>query len=290
MKSMTGFGRAEMETAKAKVTVEIRSLNHRFLDISVYVGRRYHSLEQKIKELISQTVLRGKIDIWLNIKEKEGIARKPRLNKDVLKACLSIIKELEKEGIKGEITWDKVLALPDVMEFEEESADAEELFPLIKDAISKAMSQLEEMRRTEGEKIRTDISGILKKLSRLVDEIKERTPAVVIEHKERLMAALKELSDAEVNDEKVAQEVAIFAEKSDITEELTRLQSHIHQALEATDKEGGAVGRKLDFLAQEMHREINTAGTKANDALVSERVVTFKCELEKLREISQNVE
>lgn len=290
-RSMTGFGRAQFTDESLKVTVEIKSVNHRFLEAVVKLPRKYSLLEERVKDAIRDRLQRGRIDVWIGIEE---VARKTgglQVDKDLAMDYYKSLKDLaELVGISPEITVYELSCMEGVVSLREQEADMEELWGKILPVFKEAMEQLIDMRCQEGEKLKQDIQNRITVLTHLVSEIEERTPIVVQAYKDKLndkIAALSEGVDLDPN--RLVTEVAIFAEKSDITEEVVRFRSHLDQ-LSRSLALNEPIGRKLDFLMQELNREMNTMGSKSPDLILSQKVVDGKAEIEKMREQIQNLE
>lgn len=291
LKSMTGFGRGEYETAGLQATVEIRSVNHRFSEIMVRIPRPYFLLEERIKKQVQKDIARGHLDIYVNIKDAREKKRNVKLDKELVLAYHNCLREMAKFlDIDFELDLDDLAQLPDVLVVEEKEEDLEDVWAVVEKALSEGMAHLLEMREREGAILYEDFTLRRSRIAGFLEEIKERTPALVEELRCRLKSRLQALlDDTEIDEARLATEVVLFAEKSNITEEIVRLSSHLEQLQEILQTEG-AVGRKIEFLLQEMNREINTIGSKASDLVISPLVVEIKSELEKMREQVQNIE
>lgn len=289
--SMTGFGRGEAIGADKTVTIEMKGVNHRFLEVAIRLPRAYNALEEKIKSIIKANLLRGRLDVYVNIEETGEKKRKLKVDKELALDYYSSLKELAQFlGLAENISVLDIAQLPEVLTLEEPEEDCEALWPLVEEALMKALEQLRAMRQEEGRKLAEDLRQRKEFIARLVEEVAERADMVVEEYRVKLEARIQEiLGSITVDQNRLAMEVALLAERSNITEELVRLRSHLDQ-LSDTLEENGSVGRKLDFLVQEMHREINTIGSKANDLIISQKVVALKSEVEKIREQVQNLE
>lgn len=292
IKSMTGFGKGEFADGKRNVVVEIRSVNHRYSDISVKMPRRYSFAEEKIKSVIKETVKRGKVEVSVIVESitEEDITIK--LNPLVAKQYINNLKYLKEEfGLSGDISLETVANMPDVMKNAPDVEDEEEVTASIEEALRIAVHNLDQMRVTEGQKLAEDLTMRGELVRKYVKQIEERAPQVVKEYTQKLYDRINELVDGmvDVPDDRILLEAAVFADKTNITEELVRLDSHItqlHQILGA----GRSNGKKLDFLVQEMNREANTIGSKANDSDITKVVLEVKSEVEKIREQVQNIE
>lgn len=289
--SMTGFGRGKAEGEGYRFEIEIKAVNHRFLETIVRLPRNLSFIEEKVKKAVQENIYRGRIEIFINVKETEEKKRLVKVDKELALSYDNSLKELALI-LNTEYNTDlyRLVSLPEVLTVEEEEADAEVLWSVLEKALKDALDELREMRRIEGEKLSRDLKNKLIGLRNLVQEISLRAPQVVIEYQEKLKERIAILqADAVVDENRLATEVAFFADRASIEEELVRLESHIEQfdhALESNEP----IGRKLDFLIQEMNREINTIGSKANDLIIARAVVEGKSELEKLREQVQNIE
>lgn len=294
IRSMTGYGRAESVLKGEKLVVEIRSVNHRSLDISLRLPGILLSLETKIKKKISERFFRGRVDVSVKLNpgglnlEDEG---KFELNLPLIRNYYSLLTLMKQElDLKGEITLDMIAGLKGAIVPSEVELDMEAAWDEIEKTLDNSIDALILMREKEGEAIYGDFLSRLDIIKDCLNSVKSRAPQVVLEYEKRLSERVKELTEGvEIDEARLCQEVAIMAEKSDITEEIVRFESHIgqfHDMLEGS----GAVGRKMDFLLQEMHREVNTIGSKSYDTEISSRVIELKNELSRVREQAQNVE
>lgn len=293
VKSMTGFGRGTLNDGKRNVTVEIKSVNHRYSDIQVRMPRRYSFVEDDIKKTVKEHISRGKVDVSLSIEYESESDIKVELNRPLAAEYAKSLGELkELLGLPGEVSLEQVASMPEVIKPVSDVEDEDELKKSILEATEKAASALEEMRKTEGEKLAEDLLKRGEGIKELVLEVEKKASLVPGIYKEKLEARLNELLDgsANISEERLAQEAAIFADKADVTEEVTRLRSHMDQMASIIEKSTGADGKKLDFLVQEMNREANTIGSKANDLGVTETMLKIKAEVEKIREQVQNIE
>jgi len=292
-KSMTGFGRGEYADDKRNVIVEIRTVNHRYADISVKMPKRYTFAEEKIKAVIKERIKRGKTDVSVIVETISEGDLEVRLNEPLARQYMEKLRELKDAGgLEGQIDIGLLSSMPDVLRAIPSVEDEDEVTSAICEASARAAAANEEMRAVEGEKLAEDLRMRGEIVRKLVDEIETRAPMVAAEYVDRMRERISELiGDAmEIPEERILTEAAIFADKSNITEELVRLDSHMKQLgqiLEVTDE---PVGKKLDFLVQEMNREANTIGSKANDIEITSRVLEIKSEIEKIREQIQNIE
>ncbi|WP_035290737.1 YicC/YloC family endoribonuclease [Clostridium sp. KNHs214] len=291
IKSMTGFGRATSQGKNRSFDVEIKTVNHRYLDVNIRLPKSLLSLEENIRKLVSERLKRGKVDLFItqNMLQKEDLEAK--FNKklaDSYVRCLEDIKETY--SVRDDISVSLIAKFSDVISLEYKEEDLEEIWGDLKEPLEAALNLLVEMRIREGEKLKEDIISRCKNIKIMVESIAKRAPQIPIEYKEKLQNRLKELMDEHSVDEgRLAMEVALFADKACIDEEIVRLNSHIAQ-VKATLQLDEAVGRKLDFIVQEMNRETNTIGSKANDLEICNLVLNMKSEIEKIREQIQNVE
>lgn len=290
-RSMTGFGRGEGAGPAGRIVVEMKAVNHRFSEVVFRMPRQFNALEDQARKLILGSVSRGRLDVFVSW-EAAAQARGVKVDKELAVAYYNALKELGEEiGSKSELTLDMLAKLPDVLKVEEGEVTAEALWPTFESAIGEAVSNLLAMREREGAALAADLASRLDKIETLGRVVAARAPEVVKEYRTRLARRLEELlpQGSAVDPQRLAQEVALFADRSDITEEIQRLGSHLSQFRQAL-QEAEPVGRKLDFLVQELGREVNTMGSKANDATITNQVVEAKTELEKIREQVQNIE
>ena len=294
IRSMTGYGRAEAVLGGRKYVVEIKSLNHRYLELSLRIPANLLPLEMEIKKKINEHLIRGKIAVTIRRETYSGIegSRLLEVNLPLVKNYYDLLIQLKDLfNLKEDITLDMMAGLKDVfIPLETLEDEITVLWEGLAGVLSNAIAALIDMRQKEGEVLGQDLKARLYLINEHLDEIDARAPQIVLEYQKRLVARIRELMDGMVIDEsRLSQEVAIMAEKSDITEEIVRFRSHIKQFFEML-KSPEAMGRKVDFLIQEMNREVNTIGSKSNDAEVSCHVIEIKSELAKLREQVQNLE
>jgi uncharacterized protein (TIGR00255 family) len=291
MQSMTGYGRSEVRHAHLALTVEARSVNHRYLDIALRYPRIYAPLEARMKQRVSAYCSRGRIDITLVPQESTDARRALLLDHTLAQQYYDALQRLQESlGLPGTIDLSQIASLRDVFRVEEASADVENDWDIIAQGLDAALQALQTMRRQEGEVLRRDFSQRLQAMAQQSQSIRQRVPQVVVEYQQRLEQRVKELfAQFDLDPNRVAQEAILFAERSDITEELTRLDAHM-QACTRLLSSSEAVGRKIEFLVQEMHREVNTIGSKSNDTVIAHSVVELKSELERMREQGQNIE
>jgi uncharacterized protein (TIGR00255 family) len=291
LKSMTGYGRGEVVTPEKKFTVELKAVNHRFCEVVVRLPKNLIQLEDGMRQQIQAHISRGRVDCYFSMEEQAGKNVKVKVDKNLVTSYYKAIKEvLDELGIAWEIRLEHLLALPGLLVVEEPAEDLETLWPAVEQALGQAVHTLREMRRLEGGRLEEDIRCRVQRIEELNREIENRTPLVTQEYRSRLTQRLQELlPEGIVEPGRLITEVAIFAERSSIAEEVVRIYSHLSQlrlSLEADE----AVGRKLDFLIQEINREVNTIASKANDLQISQVVVEVKSEIEKIREQIQNIE
>jgi uncharacterized protein (TIGR00255 family) len=291
IKSMTGYGKGDAVSEQGSFTVEIRSVNHRYGEVSVRMPRAFLSQENEIKRQVSTVLKRGKIDVTVQWEEASGIDTIPQVNRELALGYCETFRQLSGElGLPGEVPLALILAQKGVLRDSGTLIDETELLPQLTQAVSSAVAAIDSMRTREGEALAADLQARRRQVAEWVEQVRERTPLMVTEYQQKLSARLEQLlGDVELDPARLAQEVALLADRCDITEELVRLDSHFAQFDEALRLKE-PVGRKLDFLMQEMNREVNTIGSKANDASVATLVIQVKAEMEKMREQVQNVE
>lgn len=291
IKSMTGFGRERIVNESREILVEIKSVNHRYLEFSAKTPRAYGYLDEKLKELLKTSISRGKVEVSVSIYNQEGINAEIEINKELAKGYLNALRNSADElDLKDDLTLSKIMKLPDIFTVVKKTEDEEVIWNEVKAVAESAVEKFVEMRTVEGEKMYADISSRLDYLEDAVGKIENRTPSVLESYKQRLYDKIKEtIGDREVDDQRVITEVAIFADKIAVDEETVRLRSHISQFRDLINSTE-PVGRKLDFLIQEMNREVNTTGSKAQDLTITQLVVDMKSEIEKIREQIQNIE
>lgn len=291
IKSMTGYGRGENEQDGKSFTVEIRSVNHRFCEVVIRLPKYYVALEDRIRKLIQEQVSRGRLDVFVIVDDRAGGNKSIRVDKGLAMAYYSALEELrETLGIEEKPGIVDIARLPDVIVMEEIQDDLDRLWPVLSLALVKALDGLIGMRATEGMRLKEDLFSRVERLTEFTGAVAQRAPLVVTEYRDKLESRLKELAaDVEIDENRLAAELAVFADRSSIAEELVRLRSHFHE-MKNTLEMDEAVGRKLDFLVQELNREYNTIGSKSNDLEISSLVIKAKSEVEKIREQVQNIE
>ena len=292
MLSMTGYGKGEYEENGVSLTCELRSVNNRYLDISVKSPRIFTAYEDVVRNLVKEKMTRGHVDVFISYKDKREKATGLSADLSLATAYVLAAQQLKDAFpyLTDDVTLSTVLRYPEVLKQEEEAAAADEqLLTALKTALSKALDNLNGMRAVEGTKLQDDMLSRVAEVERLVDLLSQRAPEVAKNHREKLAAKIAEyLGEAQVDESRILTEAAIFADKSNIDEELTRLYSHISQFRDICKE--GIVGRKLDFLVQEFNREANTTWSKSNDVEVTRLGLALKNEIEKIREQVQNVE
>lgn len=291
IKSMTGYGRAEHATEDYKFTVEIKSVNNRYLDIGIKMPRQLGMLESSIRAELKKYIGRGKVDVYITYEDLKEANMQVKYNSKIAGEYLKYLRQMAEEfGLDNDIRVTALSKYPDVLTMEEEPADPEQLWESLKLALCEAAENFVSARVREGEFLRNDLIGKLDEMQSHVDFITERSPQIVASYKQRLYDKVKELiGDSVIEDSRILQEVTIYADKVCVDEELVRLQSHIQATRAALDGSEG-VGRKLDFIAQEMNRESNTILSKSDDLEVSDRAIELKTTVEKVREQIQNIE
>ncbi len=291
IKSMTGYGSGTAMAAGKAFTLEVRCVNHRYSDFNIKCPRVYAFAEDEIKKLAGQTIARGKADIYMTVENREASGGEVRVDVELAKGYYEGMRLLAKElGLEYELNARDFLRVPDVFHVEKAEDDDDAILAAVKEALTAALESFDAMRAAEGERLFADMNGRLDAVAALTDKIEERAPSIVTEYKERIEARMRQiLEEIPYDESRLLSEVAIFSDRVNVNEEIVRLKSHISQMrkmLRSTEP----VGRKLDFLIQEMNREINTVGSKSNDLETAKLVIDVKAEIEKLREQCQNVE
>lgn len=291
IKSMTGYGRACRSFENREITVEIRSVNNRYLDCTVKLPRIYGFAEDRIKQLVKEHVTRGKVDVFITVVNTTGDAVRISLNRPVLEGYLSAMQTMAADyPVKNDISVTALSRLPDVFLVEKADMDEEAQAQEILTATEEALRQYDAMRAAEGNAMEQDLSNRKAAILDLVAKVEARSPVTIAEYRARLQAKMQEvLASTSIDESRILTEAAVFADKIAVDEETVRLRSHLNQ-LGNMLSTGGPIGRKLDFLLQEMNREANTIGSKGNDLEQARVVVEIKAELEKIREQTQNIE
>ncbi len=291
LKSMTGFGRCEIAGVDRKITVEMKAVNHRYCDISIKMPKKLNFFEAGIRNLLKQYVGRGKVDIYITYEDYTENNICVKYNADLAREYYTNLNKMSEEfGLENDVRISSLSRYPEVLTLEEQTIDEKELWELVEEAIRTAAVKFVETRITEGEHLKQDINAKLDSMLKLVDFIELRSPEIVTEYRNKLMTKVAELlGDTKVDESVLVTEITIFADKICVDEETVRLRSHIIN-MKDTLKDSENIGRKLDFIAQEMNREANTILSKANDLEVTNKAIDLKTEIEKVREQIQNIE
>ena len=292
IKSMTGFGRCEVQDESRKFTVEMKSVNHRYLDANIRMPKKLNFFETAIRSLLKQSVQRGKVDIFITYEDLSEQQVSLKYNEVLAAEYLSYFEKMqEKFSLENDIRVSTLSRYPEVLTMEEQAVDEEELWKGLKKALDGAIRQFVETRTSEGEHLREDLIEKLDNMLKIVGCIEERSPQIIAEYRDKLETKVKELlADTQMEDSRIAAEVVIFADKICTDEEVVRLRSHIVHMKDTLVSDDSGIGRKLDFIAQEMNREANTILSKANDLEISNIGIELKTEIEKVREQIQNIE
>ena len=292
IKSMTGFGRCEVSEGDRKFTVEMKGVNHRYLDANIRMPKKLNFFDSAIRTVLKQYVTRGKVDIFITYEDFTENQVALKYNESLAKEYLDAFKKMEETfGLENDIRVSTVSRCPEVLTMEEQSADEDELWKGLKKALEGALKQFVETRGIEGENLKNDIIAKLDGMSEKVACIEVRSPEIVAEYRAKLEEKVKELlADTQMDEGRIAAEFVFFADKICTDEEVVRLKSHFAHMKETFATEENGIGRKLDFIAQEMNREANTILSKANDIEVSNYAIDLKTEIEKVREQIQNIE
>ena len=290
-KSMTGFGRCKVLKDSRKFTVELKSVNHRYLDVNIRMPKKLNFFETSIRTLLKSYADRGKVDIFITYEDLSQSQVSVKYNAALAAEYLKYLNQMAEEfSLDNDVRVSTLSRYPEVFTMEECSEDEDELWNGLKEALEGAFSQFVEMRTKEGERLKEDILLKLDLLSEQIRFIEERSPQIIAEYRTKLEEKMRELlEDTQIDDNRIAAEVILFADKICTDEEVVRLKSHI-QHMKETLEESNGIGRKLDFIAQEMNREANTILSKANDLDISNRAISLKTEIEKIREQIQNIE
>jgi uncharacterized protein (TIGR00255 family) len=288
--SMTGYGQESHQDEWWQISIQLRAVNHRYCEVSIRMPRRYSAIEDRIRRVVQRGCIRGRIEVNINIAPGEAQSRSLTLNRPLAEAYYRSLAELARLlNIPNSVDAPTLAAFPEILQADDTEEDLDSLWAVLGPVLAKALTRLEQMRRTEGEALARDMTQRAGSLSEMTEEIEARVPDIVREHREKLTQRLQEyLQDVPIDEDRILMEVAVFADRSNITEELVRLRSHLEQLkrmLETDDE----VGKKLDFTVQEMNREVNTMGSKTGDVQVTRRVIAMKAEIEKIREQVQNL-
>ncbi|MDD6796842.1 MAG: YicC family protein [Clostridia bacterium] len=291
IKSMTGFGRCEMTEETRKISVEMKSVNHRYLEAGIKMPKKLNVFEARIREVIKKYIQRGKVDVYITYEDYAENKVALKYNADVADEYMNIFDKMSRQfELRNDITIAQLSRFPEVISTEEQAADEEEIWNFIRGAVEGACQQMLTARITEGENLKEDLMGKLDNMLDMVGFIEERSPKIMNDYRSKLMDKVKEiLGDTTIDESRIATEVVLYADKICVDEETVRLKSHIDHAKKCLGEDGG-VGRKLDFIAQEMNREANTILSKADDIEISNKAIDLKTEIEKVREQIQNIE
>ncbi len=291
VRSMTGYGKGFAENADARVTIEMKSVNHRYLDLNIKLPKKLNFLESQIRNKISESIFRGKVDVYITLNEHSDACYQVSINDAIAQKYLDSISAMaEKLGIDNDMKASNISRLPDVIELEEMDADEEGLKELVLKALDLCINQFVESRIAEGNRLEADLIAKMDEMLVLVDKLEKRSPQIIEEYRQKLKAKVAELlEDTHIDEARLAQEVVIYADKVCIDEEMVRLKSHVSETRGVFDLDK-EVGRKLDFLAQELNREANTILSKSTDVEIADIGITLKTLIEKVREQIQNIE
>jgi uncharacterized protein (TIGR00255 family) len=292
VRSMTGFGRGTFSDNGKEFTVEIKTVNHRYIDFYIKMPRQIGYLEERVREVASKSLIRGKVDIFISFEDRSDNSRSVTLDEPLASAYIQAVEKLKaKYGLKDDLSVSLISRFPDVLRIEKNEDDEEHLWSVLSKALDLAIESLLQMREKEGNELRNSLLQKADYMETIISDISARSPQVVVEYKQKLESRIKELLNQQTVDEnRIALEVAIFADRCGIDEELVRLGSHLTQLRDILNLKRQPVGRKLDFLVQEINREINTIGSKSNDISITKNVLELKSETEKIREQIQNME
>lgn len=291
IKSMTGFGRSERVNEDRKIIVEIKAVNHRYCDMNIKLPRRFNHFEADIRNVLKEKIQRGKVDIFISYEDYKKSNVCVKYNKEIAAEYIGYLRQMAEDfDITADIKTSNIGRFPEIFNLEEQSEDDEELWDVIKEAIDEACDKFIEARITEGENLKNDLIAKLDNMLSIVEFIEEKSPDIIADYKKRLIEKIDELNqNTQIDEQRIAMEVTLYADKICVDEEIVRLKSHIESTKNILI-EGGAVGRKLDFIAQEMNREANTILSKSNSLSISDKGIELKTEIEKVREQIQNIE
>lgn len=291
IKSMTGFGRCEVSEGDRKVTVEMKSVNHRYLDVSMKMPKKLNFFDSAIRAVLKEYIQRGKVDVFISYEDLSESKVALTYNPKIAAQYVEYFKQMEADfGLKNDMQVSVLARCPEVLVMEEQQEDEQEIWHLLEQAVRGACEKFVETRIKEGEALKADLTAKLDEILKVVAFIEVRSPQILAEYRQKLEGKVRDLfADAQIDESRLATEVTIFADKICVDEEIVRLRSHV-EATKAALEAGGGIGRKLDFIAQEMNREANTTLSKANDLEISNRAIDLKTEIEKVREQIQNIE
>ena len=292
VRSMTGYGRASGVVGNKEISIDLKSVNHRYFDFNCKISKDFLFLEDKLKAKVNSAVSRGKIDFYLYIDSGKGDAYTIDINEPLANGYINAFKQISKKfKVKNDVTSSFIMRLPDVVKLKKTELDEQQLESVVFELLDEALVAYNQMRETEGEKLKEYILQNLDTILDTVDKIEQLAPQSIDAYKTRLYTKIKDvLDDKDVDEQRLITEVAIFADKVDVGEETVRLRSHISQFKDLLESSDGAIGKKLDFIVQEMNREINTTGSKCNSVEITRLVVDTKSVIEKIREQIQNIE
>ena len=291
IKSMTGFGRCELSEGERKVSVEIKTVNHRYLDVAMKMPKKLNFFDSAIRTVLKEYLQRGKVDVFVTYEDLSESNVSLVYNQKVAEQYVKYFRQMEEQfGLENDMKVSVLARCPEVLVMEEQQEDEEEIWQLLEKAVRGACEKVVETRVREGEALKCDLLAKLDEMLRMTAFIEERSPQIMAEYRQKLEAKVQDLlTDAQTDESRIAMEVTLFADKICVDEEIVRLRSHV-EATKAALESGGSVGRKLDFIAQEMNREANTTLSKANDLEISNCAIDLKTEIEKVSEQIQNIE
>ncbi len=291
IKSMTGFGRYELVENNRKLTIEMKSVNHRYFDVNIKMPKKLSFFESSMRNILKNYAVRGKIDIYVTYEDLAGVDCNLKYNENLAKEYVKYYEKMVKEfNIRDDISASTLGRCPEVLTMEDAAIDEEEICIIVEKTLNGACTLFEESRKREGSQLSSDLVDKLNCMLKLVEIIEKRSPQVLSEYRKKLEDKMKEIfENSQIDDSRIASEVIIFADKICVDEEVVRLKSHI-QNMKADISKGGEIGRKLDFIAQEMNREANTILSKANDLEITNIAINLKTAVEKIREQIQNIE
>jgi len=291
IKSMTGYGSAEGTSGNLAITIELRAVNNRYLDVSVRMPRLYLFAEEGLKKRVGSAVSRGKVDVFINVDMAGEQDVEITVNEALASAYMTALNKLsDRFGLEGDITTIQIAKMPEVLQVDRPKTDADAFNRDLLQILDRALESFNTMRKVEGEKLEQDITDRLNEIERMTAQIETLSPGTVTAYREKLEARMAEvLEGTHIEESRILTEAAIFADRVAVDEEITRLRSHVSQLRDML-KAGGGIGRKLDFLLQELGRETNTVGSKCNDLEIGRIVIALKAEIEKIREQTQNIE
>ncbi len=291
IRSMTGFGRSEVSGDKHKISAEIKSVNHRYLDLTLKMPRKFNPFEAAIRNALKQKIRRGKVDVYINYEDYSAESSSVKYNQEIAAEYLGYLKQMAEDfGLENDIRVSTLSRYPDVLSMEDQNVDEDALLPDILEAVGRAADAFVDAKCREGSALKDDLDGKLRHMLECVDEIEVRRPEIVAEYRAQLQEKAAELlGDVQIDESRLATEIVIYADKICTDEETVRLRTHVNSMLQILD-EGGEIGRKLDFIAQEMNRESNTILSKSNDMRTTDLGIDLKTTVEKIREQIQNIE